>query len=85
MKFCSVCKRLIPKHQSECPICGKAPFSKDQNSNAPDKRRGFVRVPLDGIIKFQAFSCYNGKLNPPISTIPLKSHVQYLQKYRFNG
>ncbi|HEC69449.1 MAG TPA: PilZ domain-containing protein [Candidatus Omnitrophica bacterium] len=65
MKFCLICKRLIPKGQDSCPFC------RGDISSSKDKRRGFVRVPLKEIISFQSFS-----LDPQGENLSLKGTSQ---------
>ena len=65
MKFCLICKRLIPKGQNFCPFC------RGDISSQRDKRRGFVRIPLKEIVRFQSFS-----LDPQGENLSLKGTSQ---------
>ncbi|MBN2120342.1 MAG: PilZ domain-containing protein [Candidatus Omnitrophica bacterium] len=53
MKFCPHCKRLIPRGRNNCPVCNKDIVQKKPDSERSDKRKGFVRIPLDDFIRFQ--------------------------------
>ena len=56
MKFCSSCKRLIPKGKNECPFCSRGLQGVKDQVPQEDKRRGFVRVPFDDRVRFQSLS-----------------------------
>jgi len=70
VKFCKICKRLIPKGEESCPFCIQG-VSQRKGVLKEDKRRGFVRVPLKERISFQSLS-----LDPQGKTLSLEGFSQ---------
>ena len=71
MKFCPLCKRLVPKGADSCPSCGKKPQETNRPVSKPDKRRGFVRVPVDEVLRFNPLS-----LDPQGERLDLKASLK---------
>lgn len=71
MKFCAQCKRLIPRGHEGCPFCSKDFPSKEQNTKASDKRKGFVRIPFNDVVRFQVLS-----LNPQGNNLELEAKAR---------
>ena len=71
MKFCQHCKRLIPKGYSDCPFCSKTFPEKKAHLKQSDKRKGFVRIPFNDVVRFQVLS-----LDPQGNNLALEARAK---------